>query len=466
MRSTGFQPVTLVTFRELTAAVVKPIGEVMNKFVPALAAILLATGCAKSPAPSPTRTAVTQPSTRAGIVPNEPDGYPTKIDDALAMLDRRADWFDREPLQLTRHPYEQHLKGWVIVLDPGHGGDALVDNGKFKRGPAGVREAEMNLRVARLLKKLLDGAGANVILTRDGDYDLGLVERAEIANNAPRPDGGVGADLFLCIHHNAADGKANYTSVWYHGPVDNAEVELDMARYLALNLARFLRTDIPKTQPIMSDRQMYAGGFGMLRACRVPAVLTESSFYTEPNEEQRLRDSAYNLREAMALYWALCEYARGGRPTVVGAKELRPAKDGSDLVLKLKLDDGLKGGWGAELGRILPSTADVRVDGNSVPHDFDPATATLTVRLPALKLDADGNRSTLSIRFMNAWKHSNYPQDWLLDGDTIGYVFRPGLRQRVTPPPTTGPVHTTRPVGTTRPATPARELLQTTRPSR
>lgn len=366
---------------------------------------------------------------------------------ALALLDHRPAWDDRPPLQLARHPYERLLKDWVIVLDPGHGGDAHIPG--YKKGPTGVREAEMNFRVAVLLKRLLEDAGAIVLLTRDDDYDLSLTERAEIANNAPRPDGGIGADLFISIHHNASDRPtANYTSVWFHGPVDRASVELDVARYLQLQLTSALRTNVPPGQTIFNDRQMYAGGFGVLRAARVPAILTEASFFSHPEEEQRLRDSLYNLREAYAMYLALCEYARGGRPTqsLPVVRQL----EGGARELTTTLDDGLAGGWGADLGRILQSTIDVRMGGVRLPHRYEPRTRQLSVLLPvATSAAADGD--IVELRFANHWKHHNYPQRYRIAAE--GAVTPLGPERD--PLPTTGPIHPDAPVGTTRPARPS-----------
>lgn len=375
-------------------------------------------------------------SSSASTLPTTGATEPASLEQALAMLDCRPEWEQRGPILPARHPNESLLKDWVIVLDPGHGGDAHLAN--YKRGPTGVREAEINFRVAVLLKRLLDDAGAIVTLTRDGDYDLGLDERAEVANRAKRPDGGTGADLFLSLHHNAAGPEANYTSVWFHGPVDDAEVELDVARYLAFNLTRALRTKVAKTQPIMNDRQMYPGGFGVLRHAKVPAVLTESSFHSHPPEEQRLRDAIYNLREAYAIYWALCEYARGGRPTVRSF-----LVTSSSLIMEL--DDGLFGGWGAELGRILPSTINVRLNDKAVSFDYDGKTRMLTLSAAVRAGDV------IEVRFANLFKHHNYPQRFRVTELADGLSVIPEVRPRRAVP-ATGPVHPVAPVGATQPA--------------
>ncbi|MFN4241652.1 MAG: N-acetylmuramoyl-L-alanine amidase [Tepidisphaerales bacterium] len=416
-----------------------------------LAVGFVASGCrrAQTPPAPPSAPPGSPPTTAPTAGPFEP----APLSAAMALLDNRPAWDDRPPLNLPRHPYERLLKNWVIVLDPGHGGDAHIPG--YKKGPTGVREAEMNFRVAVLLKRLLEDAGAIVYLTRDDDYDLSLTERAEIANTAPRPDGGVGADLFISIHHNASDRPtANYTSVWFHGPVDRASVELDVARYLQNQLTWGLRTSVPPGQAIFNDRQMYAGGFGVLRAARVPAILTEASFFSNPDEEQRLRDGLYNLREAYAMYLALCEYARGGRPTQ--SLPVVQRLDGGARELSTTLDDGLGGGWGADLGRILETTIDVRVAGVRLPHRYDPRSRRLTVLLPTV---AEGQTQVVELRFANHWKHHNHPQRFEVSADGTVTPLGPDRDPR----PTTGPIHPDAPVGTTRPGGSVRPWA-TTRP--
>ncbi len=323
---------------------------------------------------------------------------PMPLDAALALLDERDDWAEHGPMPLPRHPAEKYLKGWTIALDPGHGGDAHLPN--YKRGPTGVREAEINWRVAVLLQKLLTDAGARVVMTRDGDVDVGLAQRAAIANDA-------GADLFISLHHNASSRPTtNYGSVWYHGHVDDAEPALDAARYIAHRLGAELRTDVGLTSPLMSDQQMYANGFGVLRACEMPAILCESSFHSNPDEEQRLRDAGYNLREAYAIYTALCEYAYGGRPT-----QTEPVVEAGPSRVRITtvLDDGLPAGWwGSDRQRILSSTIMVTLDGRRLPHRYDPATRVLTAEAPLSRVEPGPHE--LHIRHANLFKHHNWPQ--------------------------------------------------------
>lgn len=325
---------------------------------------------------------------------------PVSLDQVLAMLDRRPHWTQRPVVNTPRHPAEKYLAGWTIVLDPGHGGDAHLPD--YKRGPTGVREAEINLRVTLLLARLLEDAGVHVLKTRAGDEDVSLERRAAIANEAVRPDGGRGADLFLSLHHNGTrNPDTNYTSVWYHGEGDWSGASLDVARYLTHRIAAALRTDVGYTSPLMSDRQLYDSGFAVLRHTRVPAVLLESSFHTNPAEEQRLTDPAYNLREAYAIYEGLCEYAYGARPT---QHAMEITGRGERATVSWQLDDGLPPEWwGSDRRGPLVSTISVSWQGRRIEHSYDPDQRRVMVILPA------GN-GWLELHHQNIFKHHNWPR--------------------------------------------------------
>ncbi|QDU72993.1 N-acetylmuramoyl-L-alanine amidase family protein [Mucisphaera calidilacus] len=363
---------------------------------------------------------------------------PAPLEEAMARLQDRDAWDpDGVYLPIPRHPAEKYLEGMVIVLDPGHGGKADVAG--YKRGPTGVREAEMNLRVAFLLRELLEQAGCVVHLTREGETSEvandavkgTLKRRAEFANNIERPDGGVGADLFISIHHNASRPTANFTSIWYHGESDWAEVELDVARHIAFNTFRTMQTyQAGLTSPLLSDQLMYESGFGVMRYTKVPAVLLELSFFTHPREEQRLRDPHYNLKEAYGIYLGLVDYAYGGRPTqslpVATVAE-------SELKIETTLDDGMPGWWGSDRQRILSSTMRVTIDGVAVPHTYDPATKVLHATCAVPEAEADKpNVRTLMVHHANYHKHHNYPQRFRLDLTGEEPVVEPAGRPRHT----------------------------------
>jgi N-acetylmuramoyl-L-alanine amidase len=362
----------------------------MRKLILLAVVIAIATGCRSTSHPN------TPATTRAVAAPV------MSIDDAMKLIDARGPWENHLPTDYPRHPAEKYLKGLVIVLDPGHGGKD--HNGK---GPTGILEADMNLRVGLLLARLLKDAGADVTLTRSDDSFLELSDRAKIANE-------LHADLFISLHHNSTQSRTtNWSSVWYHGQVDDSEPALDAARFVAINLNKALRTEAGVTAPLFSDQLMYPGGFGVLRACDVPCFLCESSFYSNPTEEARLADAGYNLREAYAIYTGLCEWAQCGRPT-----QSTPVVSSSESKLKLEttLSEGLPDWWGKDRSRILASSVCVKLNGKEIPHAFDRATKKLTAELPLEK----GDKALLEIHFANYLGNHNWPQRFSVELNESG----------------------------------------------
>ena len=138
---------------------------------------------------------------------------------------QRQELREQQPLfHFEFPPYTRHLKEFKICLDPGHGGQGHVPD--YKRGPTGVREAEVNLQVAFHLREMLQAVGATVIMTRVNDSYVSLPMRSQIASESD-------ADFFISLHHNGIDNpKVNYTSTWYHGDADDSRQSLDLARYV------------------------------------------------------------------------------------------------------------------------------------------------------------------------------------------------------------------------------------------
>ena len=83
----------------------------------------------------------------------------------------------------------------LVVLDPGHGG------GSTGASYGGVNEKDLNLSISLLAQELLEEAGARVVMTREDDRDMGLRDRAELANR-------LDADLFVSVHCNASTTNA------------------------------------------------------------------------------------------------------------------------------------------------------------------------------------------------------------------------------------------------------------------
>jgi N-acetylmuramoyl-L-alanine amidase len=304
-------------------------------------------------------------------------------------------------LGLASYPipvYASALKGQKICLDPGHGGDADVKN--YKTGPTGVREAEVNLRVAHFLREFLEQAGAQVYMTRTADYFVGLGERSYYANTC-------GAEYFISMHHNAVSNpKVNYTTTWYHADSDYEIIDIDLARYINDGVANAL--DLPQytPRPLRTDYQIYPNaGFGVLRATKIPATLCEASFHSNPEEEQRIANPDYNKREAYGYFIGLAKFFFAGVPkaTILSPATMTKYRQ-PELIAQLS--DGLGG------KDIIKSSIFFKLDDTRIIPTYDAKSAIATAK-PLTPLT--NNFHTFQPEFMNIHKINVYP---------IKYVFQ------------------------------------------
>ncbi len=336
-----------------------------------------------------------------------PDPLPPVVD-PLRSLPSDYEWTAQLAPTFPVPPYAHLLRDVTIVLDPGHGGRA--DRKGWKRGPTGLREAEVNLRVALFLRDFLETVGAGVVLTRtsdvylDPDIQIDLCKRIEIANQ-------LRADLFLSIHHNGDDhsSDANYTSVFYHATPDHSPASLDAARHLLTGLNDALRLEQHLGCALVSDYAIFPGrGFAVLRQAEVPAVLSEASFHSNPEEERRLRDPVYNRCEAYGLFLGLARWAQAGLPRV---RLIEPAdrRVGAAKTIVIRLDDGLsdRGGLGTNLPQVEVGTLAVEIAGRPVPYAADFANKQLRIE-PTRDVIRKGGR--LYVDFANVFgQHVLHP---------------------------------------------------------
>lgn len=202
------------------------------------------------------------------------------------------------------------LCGKVICIDPGHGGTAETDT--YRVGPAGEREEWINLRVALKLAEILKQNDANVILTRSTDTFVSLESRAELAIDQH-------ADLFISIHHNAtADTSVNFPIIYFHGNASENLAGVHLGKIVAIKIREILyEADIPVG--LISDFAIFpSSGTSVLRnSYGVPGVIGEASFFSNPQEEQRLKNEEYNQKEALAYFQAIKEYFSQPAPKIL-----------------------------------------------------------------------------------------------------------------------------------------------------
>ncbi len=202
------------------------------------------------------------------------------------------------------------LDGKVIILDPGHGGTAATDS--YRVGPSGEREEWVNLRVALLLRDLLEEAGAKVVLTRVSDTFVPLEDRSRLALESK-------GDLFVSIHHNAtADPSVNFPIIYFHGAAMENQASVLLGEKIALALRKHLFGG-KGPYSLVSDHTIFSkSGASVLRGTYgMPAVIGEATFFTHPKEEKRLKKQAYNRKEAVAYLEAIRAFFSEDLPPIL-----------------------------------------------------------------------------------------------------------------------------------------------------
>ena len=280
------------------------------------------------------------------------------------------------PSRVEIPAYARHLKDFKICLDPGHGGQGHISD--YKRGPTGVREADVNLQVALHLRDLLQKVGATVVMTRIDDSYVSLATRSQIANES-------GAHFFISLHHNGIDNpKTNYTSTWYHGDADDSRQSLDLARYIQHEVSDALRLPSSPATGLYSDKLVTASGFGVLRLTECPAVLCEASFLSNPEEEAKLKKDDYLRNEAYGYFLGIARYVAAGFPkgVLVEPQPETISQTGTPR-LQIRVMDGLhqRGAWMLKRQQVFTNSIQVKVDGVRVPHHYNPDTDLITVAI-------------------------------------------------------------------------------------
>lgn len=224
----------------------------------------------------------------------------------------------------------------IVVIDAGHGGK---DPGAS--GPLGIHEKNVTLAIANDLKYLVDKQpGMHAVMTRDGDYYVGLRDRLMIA----RKDKG---DIFIAIHADAAPAisgdEATGASVYalsLHGAsseaarwvaekenyselggidLDNIPDQDNMLRSVLIDLSQtatisdslILGHSVLRQLSILSPLHhdvVEQAPFMVLKSPDIPSILVETGFITNPREENRLSSPVYQEELAQAMLMGIKSY--------------------------------------------------------------------------------------------------------------------------------------------------------------
>ncbi len=228
------------------------------------------------------------------------------------------------PSDASRIKMRAGMRPLVVAIDPGHGGQ---DPGAV--GPTGKREKDITLAVARELARQVNATpGLKAYLTRDTDVFIPLPMRAQKARAAK-------ADIFISIHADAAENRAATGSSVYVLSTKGASSQ--RARWLAdkenaadlvggvrlqqtegtlanvlLDLAQsgYMKASEDAAGHVLGGLKRIGknhkpnierANFAVLRTSDMPAMLVETAFISNPDEERRLIDPAYQRQIAGAV---------------------------------------------------------------------------------------------------------------------------------------------------------------------
>jgi len=269
--------------------------------------------------------------------PESENGQPlAKSQEGASLEERAADPNRKQPKSARERPAPAVNRLVTIVIDPGHGGE---DPGA--RGRRGTHEKKVTLIIARKLKALIDVEPyMRALLTRDGDFFIPLDKRVEKALR-------VKADLFVSIHadavkkpnvrgssvfalseratsktaqllaerENTADliggvsleGKDRYVKMTL------ADLSLTAQISDSLKLGRAVLGELGGVNQLHKQNVEQAG-FAVLKAPDIPSILIETAFISNPDEERRLNDAAYQEKIARAILRGIKSYVAKNPP--------------------------------------------------------------------------------------------------------------------------------------------------------
>ena len=220
------------------------------------------------------------------------------------------------------------LKVGRVVIDAGHGGH---DTGTIGKG--GLREKDLVVDISRRLGELIEtNLGADVIYTRTTDRSVSLKERTKLANDSE-------ADLFISVHANSSRlrsirGVETYylsftTNSWALGVAsrENAAAQrsihelesllskialtekIEESREFAGKVQKSLYTGLSKQTKGLRNRGVRKAPFMVLVGAKMPAVLAEVGFLSNPEDEKLLKSSSYRQKIANHLFEGVRGYS-------------------------------------------------------------------------------------------------------------------------------------------------------------
>ncbi len=246
------------------------------------------------------------------------------------------------------------LKGAVIVVDPGHGGQAYSKS--YTGGTRGVAskttESELNLKVGLELAATLRAQGATVHLTREADHRLsreGSTNKDELHARVDFFEHH-NCHFFLSVHHNAGPpAAAGHTALYKHNAADDTLYEA-----LARGVNDALEGAVPGPK-----LKLIKGSYHILRETPIPGTIAESGFMTSKAFDDLSGRPGYPKAEAAAIaagavrYWATHKAALATlRETLAQERAKKPRDPKTYTAVALNPDHRAR--MADLLGRVAP----------------------------------------------------------------------------------------------------------------
>ncbi len=192
----------------------------------------------------------------------------------------------------------------TIIVDAGHGG---IDPGSMTNDES-IKEKDVNLKITKKVKELLEASGAAVILTRNDDtslyteeagktirqkYNENLRNRKKIINESS-------ADMFVSIHLNKFPQSSKYYGAQTFYP-SGKEDDKKLATYIQSELKRVV--DKTNNRQIKPSNDIY-----LIKDNQIPSTLIECGFLSNDKEAKLLNDEEYQDQIAWAIYVGIQKY--------------------------------------------------------------------------------------------------------------------------------------------------------------
>lgn len=239
--------------------------------------------------------------------------------------------------ETSGRPKQEIRRLIIIAIDPGHGGE---DPGAISQ--SGTQEKDITLAIAQKLKGKIDKEpNMRAALTRDGDYFISLPMRLTKARQ-------LNADLFISVHADAfikphargssvfalsERGATSAAARWLAKKENEADLIggvnldgkdhylkqtlLDLSQTATINdslkLGREVLAEIGDINHLHKN-EVEQAGFAVLKSPDIPSILVETAFISNPDEERKLRDTAYQDKMAEAMLAGIKRYFANNPP--------------------------------------------------------------------------------------------------------------------------------------------------------